>query len=781
MPAVRTMSPKVSLAPGGLERYSYGPDGNARPAKLTPYRYSENRSQSVWNKWPESFKYESDIEARSWLTDWYPTWRPSCGGQGIDTVKEWGFWTNVIGAPYYGLQNIGQAQHFSNSQGITFWYMSKDSTGACVNRHVSDDAAVLRAKIVYCADAGFYFKGGVTVNGGTCAPAFTAWMEGPPVGCSSPAGEECVGNPINILTGEKKYVEEDFDFDGMRFSRFYSSFTQDISIGLPRPWSYSFFSRLSEVAYESGAGNRCIVNYDSCLWNSSIKIIREQSRTIVLNEDKIREVFDASGRMVRREHVGGRSYDITYVEGVVNSIKSDSGRTLRFIHADGLLSKIMNEHGETMISFGYDISGRLTSSADSSGIQSTYEYANSNYSFLLTAVRDAGGKLLASYDYDTSGRAVFSSTHGDVVSVDYNDIDRRVDVNDNGIHKIYSIETNGGHKYLASKAVGSSVKEWTWDSLGERIVEEAEGILKKTFSYDSSGQHRALISESSSGQSLRSRQMSWSSEGPWILEEAVRDEGGVQIANHRYKRNLRGQVVMSESTAINGLARVTTKTYCEQADIDAETCPLLGLLTKIDGPRTDVSDVITYTYYLYDNASCVTSSGACTHRKGDLWKVVNGLGHVTETLAYDGAGRVLSVRSPSGVITDFEYHPRGWLTARKLRGAENTAETDDAITRIDYEPTGLVKRVMQSDGTFTAYTYDAAHRLTAISDNLGNRIVYTLDSAGNRIKEDTQDSGGGCYARCHACTTSSASCRPQRTRTTGRQHLLTTQAATPTR
>ncbi|TWQ85745.1 RHS repeat protein, partial [Xanthomonas vasicola] len=75
-------------------------------------------------------------------------------------------------------------------------------------------------------------------------------------------------------------------------------------------------------------------------------------------------------------------------------------------------------------------------------------------------------------------------------------------------------------------------------------------------------------------------------------------------------------------------------------------------------------------------------------------------------------------------------------------GADASSEADDRITRIDYWPTGLVKQVTQPDGAFTAFTYDAAHRLTDITDNAGNAVHYTLDNAGNRIKEDTTDASG---------------------------------------
>jgi YD repeat-containing protein len=43
------------------------------------------------------------------------------------------------------------------------------------------------------------------------------------------------------------------------------------------------------------------------------------------------------------------------------------------------------------------------------------------------------------------------------------------------------------------------------------------------------------------------------------------------------------------------------------------------------------------------------------------------------------------------------------------------------------------------DGNFLSYTYDSAHRLTQIADNLGNRISYTLDAMGNRTLEEVRD------------------------------------------
>ncbi|UYK82724.1 RHS repeat protein [Xanthomonas sacchari] len=236
---------------------------------------------------------------------------------------------------------------------------------------------------------------------------------------------------------------------------------------------------------------------------------------------------------------------------------------------------------------------------------------------------------------------------------------------------------------------------------------------------------------------------SWHERLPVPSQRVIYNAANVLVSRWNWTYNTRGQALTASRTdPATGTTRTSTTTYCEQADIDAGRCPLLGLVTSVDGPRSDVTDKVMYTYYPTDDSTCATSPTTCPHRKGDLWKVTNALGQVTEYLAYDGAGRVLSAKDANGLVTDYTYHPRGWLTASKVRGSDDSSESDDRITSIDYWPTGLVKQVTQPDGAFTRFTYDAAHRLTDIADNAGNTIHYTLDNAGNRLKEDTKDASG---------------------------------------
>ena len=169
-----------------------------------------------------------------------------------------------------------------------------------------------------------------------------------------------------------------------------------------------------------------------------------------------------------------------------------------------------------------------------------------------------------------------------------------------------------------------------------------------------------------------------------------------------------------------------------------------GQLSRIDGPRSDIADITQYRYYTTTVLSGCGTAGASCWRKGDLRSVINALGQVTEILAYDRAGRPARVRDPNGTLTDYTYHARGWLLTRSVRAnADGTPSATDAVTTLEYDYSGNVTKVFAPDNSATlTYGYDSAHRLTSVSDALGNRIVYTLTPNGDRRIEQRLTSRG---------------------------------------
>jgi len=393
----------------------------------------------------------------------------------------------------------------------------------------------------------------------------------------------------------------------------------------------------------------------------------------------------------------------------------------------------------------------------------TYTYNSiTSSSPYLTEVRNHLGELITSYSYDAQGRPISTARAGGVNKfvLDYTTSSTWVVVGQPtgvGVTRAYAFTKPLGRRLInrvhTSCPTCTPTDTWYKHDANLNLIEESTGNSKSCFSFDNSrnlelsridGADSSFDCATMNGGIFKRRiATTWDTSFRLPSEKRTYDFANNLVSLTAWTYNSRGQVfAITKTDPVTSATRIVSTTYCEAADVTAGLCPFIGLVTSINGQRSDVADTTTYTYYADDDATCVAAPASCPHRKGDLWKVTDALGGVTETLAYDGAGRVLSIKDNNGVLTELEYHSRGWLSARKLRGSDSAVETDDQITQIEYWPTGLVKKVTQPDGAFTAYTYDAAQRLTDITDNAGNTIHYTLDNTGNHIVEETKDASG---------------------------------------
>jgi YD repeat-containing protein len=147
-----------------------------------------------------------------------------------------------------------------------------------------------------------------------------------------------------------------------------------------------------------------------------------------------------------------------------------------------------------------------------------------------------------------------------------------------------------------------------------------------------------------------------------------------------------------------------------------------GKVLTADGPRIDVADVTTTTYYADDDPD--------PGKRGNVATIANALGQATSITAYNAHGQPLTIVDANGLTTNLGYDSRQRLTSRSVGGE---------LTTYDYDNAGQLIKVTLPDTSFLSYGYDAAHRLQSITDNLGNHIDYTLDAMGNRKKEEVFD------------------------------------------
>ena len=108
-----------------------------------------------------------------------------------------------------------------------------------------------------------------------------------------------------------------------------------------------------------------------------------------------------------------------------------------------------------------------------------------------------------------------------------------------------------------------------------------------------------------------------------------------------------------------------------------------GRLSTVDGPRTDVSDVTTLSYFP-DNDSDLA-------RRGQLQTNTDAAGNVTSYAAagapydtYDPFGNPRSVTDPNLVVREMTYDGRGRLRLSTIKGV--SGDTADLTTTNTYQP-----------------------------------------------------------------------------------------------
>ena len=181
-----------------------------------------------------------------------------------------------------------------------------------------------------------------------------------------------------------------------------------------------------------------------------------------------------------------------------------------------------------------------------------------------------------------------------------------------------------------------------------------------------------------------------------------------------------GNVTSIATTGYAGTATQQTSTANYQYNT-------LGQLTRVNGPRTDVSDIITYEYY--------PNTSDQGNNRGQLRTITNALNQTTQLSNYDANGNVGTITDPNGVVTTFTYDQRN-----RLRTITN--QSTGALTQYAYDCRGNISYVISPEGNRIDYTYTLSDRVTEMADTLGNRIQYSYNVEGRRISENILDPQG---------------------------------------
>lgn len=504
-------------------------------------------------------------------------------------------------------------------------------------------------------------------------------------------------------------------------------------------------------------------------------------------------VVFANGRPLSLLRPSGRGVHFSYVGDVLSSVSDTAGRTIQLVHdSHGRLQTVVDPAGQT-ISYGYRAPPRIGVEQPDDELSFTnlasvtypdattrrfgtpgWQLGGGAANWLATRIGSIVDELGETYEqitYNSSGLAISSELAGGVSRYSGSIIDPL------GTHRAYSFNSSGVATNTISTisqpaGAGSNggAKSFTHDANGNVASLDDFNAKRACYGHDMARNLEVVRVEGLAGAQVcssvtaanvalpsGSRKISTQWHPDWRMRIKVAEPG--RITTYVYN----GQPDPFNSNAIAGCAPAAAMlpdgkpitVLCrqvEQATTDASgaagfnatldtavanrdqkwTYNQFGQVLTHDGPRTDVNDVSSYDYYA-DTSFTGTGAEAAGHTVGDLQSVTNAAGKVTQYTKYDRHGQLLESIDPNGVVTTYAYDLRQRLLSTTVGGR---------TTSIAYDLAGQIKRVTKPDGSWIGFDYDPAHRQTAAYDNLGNRIEYLLDNAGNRIGQDVKDSSG---------------------------------------
>ena len=586
----------------------------------------------------------------------------------------------------------------------------------------------------------------------------------------------CVGNPVNAANGNKLQQQPIYrGLNGFELTLTFNTF-DEAAPRFAKHWRDNFDRKVvtqgsNRIVYRPdgkalqftppSSGNEWVREPDTA--DRLIQLSPSGWQFIAAKDDEV-ETFDANGRLTSIQSRSGLTQTLTYSTGTggTNGFVLDSTGTATSAKLPaGLLIEVADAFGRKLV-LGYNIAYRVIKVTDpASGVyRFTYvdqeqmteitfpdtkvrkfvynESANTSSANLpdaLTGIVDENNDRFATFKYDSQKRAISSEHAGTTNKYTFSYSSGSTSVTDPRTNsRTYSFQTTQG-AFKNTGIAGAVCPECGPASQGfdtnGNVTSRVDWNGNRTnYTYDTTrvletSRTEALTSAGATTTQTRTITTEWHS----TFRLPLRIAEPLRITTYTYDANgstcgaigamcsksvqattdANGSQGFSATTA--GSARAWSYTYNGN-----------GSILTVNGPRTDVTDTTTYTYY----SNTDTDLG----KRGNVATITNAASQVTSITSYNAHGQPLTIVDPNSVTTTLAYDSRQRLTSRTV-GSE--------VTSYEYYATGLLKKVTLPDSSYLLYTYDTAHRLTAVEDNLGNKISYTLDAMGNSTAEEVRD------------------------------------------
>jgi RHS repeat-associated protein len=571
------------------------------------------------------------------------------------------------------------------------------------------------------------------------------------------------GNPVSPALGLKVQTEIDYADSfphGLNLLRYYVSSPNVKSESMGEGWSHNYegsievtTDKFASISFGSGYSSYFVRDQPNGPWysnptsTSNLDRLEQQGNIFVYYRDSDNSTWTFSNtnpgvlpivnaRLSSIAQRNGWATNLSYnTVGKLVQATNAFGRTIAFTYnGGGQLANVTVSDGSA-ISYGYAPNGILKNvnypAMSGALVGRTYHYEIAAFPNLLTGITDEAGQRYATFSFDNTGRAVGTQRTGGIdnytirypadasgavsgqgtllsgdQSIDLSIFRTSAQVTD-PLGNVRTVEYQGGDGTVrvltqSSPAGGGSFVYRGFAQGGTLPTQETDFLGVQTmYTWDISRRLPLSTTQAAGRPEAQTSSTQW--HPTFRLPTLVTEQGRTTA----YTYDAQG----------NKLTQAITDTTSGQVRTWAWTYNTAGLVATSTDPKGGIA---TYAYNAQGNATSMT----------------NPLGHVS-TYTYDAAGRLATQTEPNGLASSYTYDARG----RLLTSATGSGAALEA-TAYTYHPTGQLATAVLPSGYSAAYTYDAAQRLVAAVDNRGNRIDYTLDAMGNRLREEVKDPGG---------------------------------------
>ena len=613
-----------------------------------------------------------------------------------------------------------------------------------------------------------------------------------------------VGNPIHVVTGNKYQAETDLSplpgALGLTFTRHYNSQSRYKGpLGYGWTHSYDVTLRQDGEGYHLRQADGRGIRFTPSDTNT-FTAARAQDGWLTKQGDQLQwhwrsgrtMQFNKALQLVRIVAADGTTVSLQYdAQNRLFLIRDAQRRELALsYYPNGRLKQLYDPAGQTT-RYRYDDHGNLASATDAAGHTRQYHYEDPHDRHNLTGLTDARGIRYANWAYDNQDRAI-ASEHADGVervTLAFGEDETTV-TDSQGKTSVYHTEDRDGVALVTRidgpgcSSCGLGDVQYHYNDafqLTERRTKDGTAAL---YDYDDHGR-LTRIDIQRPGQPLQT-QVSYHYVGDDLQPHSIERPSLNPNGQHR---------VTLDYSALQQLTAVTEQGFRPRPDggfdpIARRTALAYdanGQLSAIDGPRDDVEDVIRLTYDANGRVATITlpdgrtqqvlahdAYGRPTHLRtakqtpieltyntaGDITAITQGSRTVRYTydaagyltgltgpdgdslrLAYDNAGRANALTGPNGERAGLSLDSEGRLSERRLKNPQG-----DVIRTVSYlyDAQGRLARTEHNQQQ-QHYRYDAAGRLTQVTDSAGNATDLRYNGLGQLLSLTQPDAGVTAY------------------------------------